>query len=204
MWFFTINISVTQILLLIFFLQVLYILLVPITVSFKMDSSFSRDIRIKFFPFNFKIDKQKKKVKEEKKEKKKKSGKIDFAKFISRELQTIKQVFTPFCKFVKSLFISKHHYLNISMEGGLGAPDVTGIAYGVIESVRPVFGNRVIIEYSPDFMTQSVRGSVYAESVVRVYSILAEALILFVRLPLIKIFKILKKIIKGEYNAGKT
>ncbi len=196
--FIIIHMTILQFSFLIFPLTALYILLVPINIILRMDSFFLREVRIRFFPFNVNIGKKKKVKKEKKKDK------IDVAKFIANEFNTIRQSFTPLCEFVISLFVSKHHYLNISMQGGFGAPDVTGIVLGTIEAVRPACGNRVTIVYRPDFMAQSINGTICAETVVRVYTILANGMILLIRLPVIDILKVLKKISKGEYYARKT
>ena len=186
-----------HILLTILLLIVVYILLVPFIISFSVDSSLSRDLRIKFFPFDIRIDKKRRKTA-------KKKGKIDFEQLLFDEFKTVNQVITIFWKFIKALFKSKHHYLNISLQGGFGSPDITGVVLGTIEAVKPAFGNRVTIVYYPDMMAQSVSGNLNAQTAVRVYSVLAEALPLIFRLPMIEIVKILIKIIKGEYNVCTT
>ena len=186
-----------QISLTILLLIVSYILIVPIIISFSVDSSLSRALRIKFFPFDIRIDKKKKKNDKKKK-------KIDFERLLFDEFKTVNQVFTVFWKFVKALFKSKHHCLNISLQGGFGSPDITGVVLGTIEAVKPSFGNRVTIVYYPDMMAQSVSGNLNAQTVVRVYSVLAEALPLMFRLPMLKIVKIFIKITKGEYNVRTT
>ena len=174
-----------------------YILIVPVIISFSVDSSLARDLRIKFFPFDIRIDKKRRKTAKKKK-------KIDFEQLLFDEFKTVNQVITIFWKFIKALFKSKHHYLNISLQGGFGSPDITGVVLGTIEAVKPAFGNRVTIVYYPDMMAQSVSGNLNAQTVVRVYSVLAEALPLIFRLPMIEIIKILIKIIKGEYNVRTT
>jgi hypothetical protein len=178
-------------------LVISYILIVHVFISFSVDSSLSRDLRIKFFPFHIRIDGTKRKNG-------KKRKKIAFERLLFDEFKTVKQVFGVFWKFVKALFKSKHHYLNISLQGGFGSPDITGIVLGTIEAVKPAFGNRVTIVYYPDMMAQSVSGNLNIQTVVRIYSVLAEALPLIFRLPILKILKIFIKITKGEYNARTT
>ena len=186
-----------QISLTILLLVISYILIVHVFISFSVDSSLSRDLRIKFFPFHIRIDGTKRKNG-------KKRKKIAFERLLFDEFKTVKQVFGVFWKFVKALFKSKHHYLNISLQGGFGSPDITGIVLGTIEAAKPAFGDRVTIVYYPDMMAQSVSGNLNIQAAVRMYSVLAEALLLIVRLPIIKILKIFIKITKGEYNGSAT
>jgi hypothetical protein len=178
-------------------LVISYILIVHVFISFSVDSSLSRDLRIKFFPFHIRIDGTKRKNG-------KKRKKIAFERLLFDEFKTVKQVFGVFWKFVKALFKSKHHYLNISLQGGFGSPDITGIVLGTIEAAKPALGDRITIVYYPDMMAQSVSGNLNIEAVVRMYSVLAEALPLIVRLPVLKISKIFIKIRKGEYDGSTT
>ena len=186
-----------QISLTILFLIVTYILIVPVLISLRVDSSLSRALRIRIFPFDIRIAPQKK-------ESAKRKKKIDFERLFFDELRTVNQVFPLFWKFVKSLFQLKGHCLNISLQGGFGSPDITGMVLGVIEAVIPAFGNRIIIVYHPDMMAQSVSVNLNLQTVVRVCSVLLQALPLIFRLPMLRIIRILVKITKGEYNARTT
>jgi hypothetical protein len=185
------KISITILLLI-----VSYLLLVPVIISFSLDSSLSRALRVKFFPFDVRVDPKRRKKTQKKK--------IDFKRLLFDEFKTVKQVIAVFGKFMKVLFKSKHHYLNITLQGGFGSPDITGIVLGSIEAVKPAFGNRITIVYYPDMMAESVSGYLKAHTVVRVYSVLAEVLFLIFRLPMFKIVKIFIKITKGEYNVRTT
>jgi hypothetical protein len=186
-----------QISLTILLLIVSYILIAPVIISFSVDGSLSRTLRIKFLLLDISIDKIKRKAAVKKKE-------IDFERLLFDEFKTVNQIFTAFWRFVKALFKSKYHHLDIFLQGGFGAPDITGIVLGAIEAVKPAFGNRITIVYCPDMMAQSGSGSVNAQIVVRVYSVLAEALLLISRLPMLRIVKIFIKIIRGEYNDRTT
>ena len=187
--------SILQILIIIPPLLFLYILLIPITISFSIDSSFSRTLKVKMFPLYFRIGTKKSLTANLNKKK------IDFERLFFSEFQTLNQIFIAIYKFVTALFKSKCNRLNISMHGGFGSPDITGIVIGMLEAVRPAFGKRVTIVYYPDFMTQSVSGNLSAETVIRGYSILPAVLLLIARLPLLNVVKIFRKIAKGEHHA---
>jgi hypothetical protein len=110
-----------------------------------------------------------------------------------------------FCfRFAKALMVSKHHYITISLQGGFGSPDITGIVLGAIETVKPAFGKNATIVYYPDMTAQSININLNAQSKVRIYSLLAETLPLIFSVPMLKIVRIFIKIKKGEYNARAT
>jgi len=187
------------------FLIISYILLVPVVISFSVDSSLSGDLRIKFFPFDIRIDRKKgEKAKKEKKKKKAKNKRIDFKRLLFDEFGTISQVLIVFWKSIAALFKSRHHSLHITLRGGLGAPDITGFVSGMIEAVRPALGKRVVIACYPDMTVPSPSGTINIRTVFRVYRVLAEVPVALFRLPMLRIVNVFIKITKGEYHARTT
>jgi len=184
----------THLFLIIILLLSIYILLVPVIVSLKVDSTFSPELKIKFYPFTFRIVKTARNGS-------KTRGQIDFARLFFAEYQTANRILVDLWKFIKALFKSKHHHLTITLRGGFGAPDFTGCVCGMIEAIKPAFGNRVTIVYYPDMVSEALNCDLHTHAVVRMYRVFAETLILILRLPSVKIVKIFIKIRKGDYNA---
>ena len=151
-----------------------YVLIVPVVISFSLDSSLSRNLRIKIFPFDLRIEQSRNTAKWEK---------IDFVFLLSNEYIAVKQVIFFCFRFAKALITSKNHDINISLKGGFGSPDITGIVLGAIEIVKPAFGKKNTIVY---------------------YRLLVETLPLIFSLPMLKIARIFIKIKKGEYNVRAT
>lgn len=175
--------------------MIAYVLLVPVVISFSLDSSLSRNLRIKIFPINLRIEKCRNKANWKK---------IDIVLLLSNEYIAVKQVLYFCFRFAKALIISKHHYINVSLKGGFGSPDITGVVLGAIESVKPAFGKNTTIVYYPDMITPSINVRLNAQSKVRIYSLLTETLPLIFGLPMLKIARIFIKIKKGEYNVRTT
>jgi hypothetical protein len=169
-----------------------YVLIVPVVISFRLDSSLSGILRIKIYPINLRIEKNRymEKLK-----------KIDFIFLLSNEYIAVKQVIYFCFRFAKVILASKHHYISISLQGGFGSPDITGIVLGAIETVKRAFGKNTTIVYYPDMISQSINVKLNAQSKIRIYRLLAETLPLMFSLPVLKIVRIFKNIIKGEYNA---
>ena len=174
---------------------IFYVLMVPVVICFTLDSSLSRNLRIKIFPFDLRIEIIRNMAK---------LKKIDFVFLLSNEYIAVKQVICFCLRFTKALIASKHHYINISLQGGFGAPDITGIVLGVIETVKPAFGKNTTIVYYPDMISQSINVELSAQSKIRIYRLLAETLPLIFSLPMLKIAIIFIKIKKGEYNVCAT
>ena len=179
----------------IFILFFSYVLIVPVIISFSLNSSLSSDLRIKIFPFDFRIEKGGKKSKRRK---------IDFVALLFNEFKVVKHILYFCSRFAKSLMRYEYHYVNVSLRGGFGSPDITGIVSGAIQTVQPALGEKITIVYYPDMMAQSINLNLNAQTKVRIYSILLQALPLIFRLPMLRIIRILVKITKGDYNARTT
>jgi hypothetical protein len=181
----------------------LYIFIVPVILSLTVDCTFSSELKIKFYPFTFRVAKTAS-ISSSKQDKTDTQKKIDFQRLLLAEYQTASLLAIVIGKFIKALFKSKRHYLKISLRGGFGAPDVTGLVFGLIESIRPAFGNRVTIAYYPDMVSGVLNCNLRTQAVVRMHSVLSETLFLITRLPLVKIVKIIIRVIKGDYNVRST
>ena len=179
----------------IFILFFSYGLIVPVIISFSLNSSLSSDLRIKIFPFDFRIEKGGKKSKRRK---------IDFVVLLFKEFRAVKHILYFCSRFAKSLMRPKYHCVNICLRGGFGSPDITGIVSGAIQTVQPALGEKIKIVYYPDMMAQSINLNLNAQTEIRIYSVLAEALPLIFSLPMLKIARIFIKIKKGEYNVRTT
>jgi hypothetical protein len=160
-----------------------------------LNSSLSSDLRIKIFPFDFRIEKGGKKSKRRK---------IDFVALLFNEFKVVKHILYFCSRFAKSLMKYEYHYVNVSLRGGFGSPDITGIVSGAIQTVQPALGEKITIVYYPDMMAQSINLNLNAQTEVRIYSVLAEALPLVFNLPIFKIARIFIKIKKGGYYVRTT
>ncbi len=172
-----------------------YILLIPVVITFSLDSSLSRNLRIEIFPFKLRIEKLRKTVE---------LKKIDFAFLLLSEYAAVKQILYFCFRFIKTLTVSKHHYIYMSLKGGFGSPDITGVVLGAIETVRPAFGKNTRIVYYPDMISPSINVKLNAQSKICIYYLLLETLPLIFRLPVLKIVRIFIKIKKGEYDVRTT
>lgn len=170
-----------------------YVLIVPVIISFSLNSSLSSDLRIKIFPFDFRIEKGGKKKR-----------KFDFVALLFNEFKVVKHILYFCSRFAKSLMRYKYHYVNVSLRGGFGSPDITGIVSGAIQTVQPALGEKITIVYYPDMMAQSINLNLKAQTEVRIYSVFAEALPLVFNLPILKIARIFIKIKKGGYYVRTT
>lgn len=170
--------------------SILYIFLSSVFVSFRLDSSLSKGLRITIFPFEIDLAK-------------KKRGslgihQVEIGRLFFSEVDTVWMVVVVLCKFCKGLLKSKNTYLKISMKGGFGSPDITGFVYGTITAVKPSLGPRIKIACYPDLISSSLTGRIEIQAVFRAYRILAEVLLLLTRLPKLQLAKIAIKIHKGE------
>ena len=103
------------------------------------------------------------------------------------ELEILQKIIVNLLKLFRGILKSPdRYYLNISMAGGLGPPDLTGQLYGTILSVQPVLGSSVSLAYRPDYLDDKMSGEVVAIATVRAYRLLSEMLIFAWRLPKIR------------------
>jgi hypothetical protein len=193
-------------------LLIVYILFNPLNLKLAHDiESHKTTGRIKFFPFEhqFLLKRKKKKAPElePKKEveavsKKKKTGKLRFAtiwRLLIDEYETLKKTLISCLYFISGILKSPDRYfLKINLAGGVGPPDLTGELFGVIQSIRPMLGNSISIDYHPDFTVEEIKGDLTAGIRVRIISVLKEILIFGWKLPKLKLIKIYRTNKKGE------
>jgi|GEM_PF-6626701 len=172
-----------------------YIIVAPVRITFRVDSSLSSDMRIELFPFAFKLEKS---------GRRQKSGQIDLERLFFKEFKAAKRVLYLGCRLFKAFRNSKHCSMNIFLQGGFGSPDITGMIFGAIATVRPVFGKRVTLVYCPDMMADSTNLNLNAQAIFRIYSVLGVALPLAFSLPMLNIARAFIKTKKGGYNVRAT
>ncbi len=114
------------------------------------------------------------------------------------ELELLQNITINLLKLLRGILRSPdHYYLKISMEGGLGPPDLTGQLYGTILSVQPVLGSSVSLKYWPDYLAEEMNGQFVAGTVVRAYRLVSELLIFAWRLPKIRTLRLYQQLKKG-------
>lgn len=183
------------------FIIFLYILITPMSLSLSYETRDRRTITSIRFPlFHFKkvSDKEKKKPKGRKKETKTRITFQLLRQLFRDEFDTVGIVLKEFVKLFGCLLKSPdRYYVNISLKGSPGPPDLAGAVYGTVESLRPVLGRSVTIHYQPDFTAESIEGKVSVGLEVRAVKILKEVWICFWNLPKVKLIKIIRILRKG-------
>lgn len=188
-----------------------YILFVRISVDcrYRVEESVSREIQLRFFPFN--ISTATGKGKHPKKGRtsqqpgvRDQSGRsFHFGKFLQDDYQAFFHFLLLLLDGLRRIVAPKGHCLAVSLQGSLGTPDMTGIALGLLGAVRPVLGRAVTLSCQPDFRQSSIRGEIECRIVFRMYIVLFEAVYLLFRLPKETTIRILKKLCKGAYHGSK-
>ncbi|MCD6161502.1 MAG: hypothetical protein J7K40_03695 [candidate division Zixibacteria bacterium] len=193
------------------FIICLYLLFNPLILSFNfiIRDTFSGAVAVRFAPFEYKYVFSKKKTETKKEIKEiaqrektakpiKRRKKISYLQIAINEFEIIKHVLLEVCKFIGRLLkFPDRYFLNISVQGSLGSPDMTGEAYGVIESIKPMLGESVSIAYQPDFLSGSLSASIIAGMETRVSCLIKEMLIFTWKLPKLGIIRIIRKLRKG-------
>ncbi len=163
---------------------------------------------VKLFPFKFKINEENKFINIiknhvpvidfRKKNKNSSLCKYDLFQIFIDEFDTLLTIVATLTNFITGIFKSPdRNYLNISLRGGFGLPDITGIFYGLIESLRSIKGESISIAYHPDFYAESIKGDIALGAVVRLNRLLKEMILLAWRLPKMQMIKIYNKYRKG-------
>jgi len=184
-----------QIFLITLLLIAVYTFVIPVYISFTVDSTLSAAVTIKFYPFSFKIAKRAKKQNQTDIQRK-----IDYERLLFAEYRTANRIVIILWKFVKAIFKAKHHCFAITLQGGFATPDITGFVYGLIEAIKSAFGNRVTIVHYPDMLSGALNYNLNIQAVVRLHRVLAATMLLMSRLPFAKIVRTTLRIKKGDYN----
>ncbi len=186
----------------------LYLLITPIILSLKYNTSDKQSIaQIKLFPFKYKfvLKKDKKKPGVKKifgfKRLKKPVKKFPFWKFLTEEYETAASIIVDLFHFVRRACKSPdRYYIDVSLKGGLGPPDLTGQLFGAVESLKPMLGESIALKYQPDYLSDTIQGDILAGVKLRFYKLLKEMLIFIWKLPKLKLIKIIRQFRKGDLN----
>jgi hypothetical protein len=200
-------------LILIVLLTLGYVLFSPIAIyfAFNFDDGFTSFAGVRLFPFAYKFlrEKKRKPARTRRMEIRLKKpgtgqGRKTFRKVVKvfhvsvDELEILQEITINLLKLLRGILKSPdQYYLNISMAGGLGPPDLTGQLYGAVLSVQPILGSSVSLTYRPDYLTENMSGEVVAGAIVRSYKLLSEMIIFAWRLPKIRIMRMYHRLKKG-------
>ena len=161
-------------------ITLIYIFLSPVNISICFDKALPMKLNIKILFFNINISKP-----------------VD-------NLLIIKQIIIGILKYSISLLKNDKHTLNIHLQGAFESPDITGMAAGIVEAIKPILGSNVFVNCFPDMMSPSTTFSFKLRGSFRLYSIFAETILLLIRIPLLKIMKLSLKYIRGDYHVRTT
>lgn len=187
-----------------------YILITPITFEATNVSNGKKKaiVRIKIFPFGFMVLNGKAKTIEKKgsskpvqKSLKSKKSRGLFSSLFS-DLELIKKISIEMIRFGHRLISCPYkYYLELSLKGGLEEPHLTGQLYGVICAVSPILPESIRINYDPDFIDESIRAEYHVGVKFYLAAMFYELLRMFLRLPLIKIVKMIWEYRKENQHA---
>ena len=184
-----------------------YLLFMPLSLHlyYAIDEKTLRKSSIKLFPFEYRFKEEKKDKEEPKKRKVKKpkakkprKKKINFPDLIQSEFKTFKTVLVDAAKLIAGIIKAPAvEDFSIALSGGLASPDITGMLYGGVMTVRPVLPKKASIAYSPDFQAEKLSGYVKAVAAVRLYEIVKQLLLFVWRLPKLHLIKLYFRLKKG-------
>jgi hypothetical protein len=189
---------------------IMYLLFVPIffRLSYKIDTLNFKQLEIRLFPLTIHPGKSKgkdvakmKRAKDKKEKKRKKKGrtyKITFIPLMQNEYATFKHVIIDVIRLISGIIKSpENQSLRVELAGGLSAPDFTGYLYGAVCLIRPYLGKPVLLSFSPDFTSQSLRGEVSGELSIRIANLIKQVLLFLWRLPKLRLIKIYFNVKRG-------
>jgi hypothetical protein len=191
-----------------------YLLFVPIFIEAVYTLGGKIRATISFFPFRFRLKSRAKKAKpkpeketlakESLKKKKRKQAGFDFKDLFRTEYPTIKRVVVAVAKLIMGLVKAPNYRLRVELAGGLDEPDITGYLYGLVCALKPLLGRAIILEYRPDFQSETLSGEIKGRVIVRIGSVAKELLLFLHRLPKLKLIKIYLKTRKGGKDGRQT
>lgn len=110
------------------------------------------------------------------------------------ERDTMRKTAAALGLFAKNLALSiERYYLDMNMSGGLPSPDLTGQLFGLVQACRSTPTDSLSLSFYPSFTDDELRGTVDVGIVFRIYKIINQVIILFWRLPVMKLVKIYRK-----------
>jgi hypothetical protein len=188
-----------------------YLLFIPITIRLNLliDQKISVVSAVKIYPFEYKFISGKhkkskkpkvsvpKKLEIELSEKPTEKQKSKLSLLGMSDLALIFGVIAETFKFAGRVIKTPNYFFNAEIAGGASEPDITGELYGAYHAIRPVLPDAISINYSPDFAAEKFTGTVEMGLVIRIIGLLRETLIFIFRLPIIRLFKLYRKLKKG-------
>ena len=110
---------------------------------------------------------------------------------LTRERETIGQTVATLAGFARKLALSAdRYYIEMNLSGGLGAPDLTGQFYGLVQACRTIPSDSLSLYFHPNFIENELRGTIIAGTVFRINKILFQLMVFVWRLPIIKLIKL--------------
>jgi hypothetical protein len=188
----------------------LYILFVPVHIEMRFSierRSLDRTF-IRFFPFRYNIKTRggPKKIEEISEEiEKSEKGKfrppeflVNLIRVLMEETRTIYRVIFVTFKLLKGVLRSPSYgVIRVSLNGGLGEPELTGWFYGSLCMAKPIIGKTIAVHYNPDYLADGIGGEITGSAMIRLINIIKELLLFIVRLPKLKLIKAYWRIRKG-------
>jgi hypothetical protein len=177
-----------------------YLFLMPININVdvRLGGGISAVSEIRIFPFSYRLRRGKHKpqtpIIKNKKTPAPKDNRLDISKLTGADLKLILSVVGESLNLLGRLFRAARYYLNADLAGGISGPDLTGQLYGAYNALRPVMPASVAISYDPDFLSEKLAGAISFGLAVRAISVVKYIVIFFFRLPIIKIFKLYRKL----------
>ena len=179
---------------------------IPVSVFFSLDIERQTRMAVGFrflgIKYRFPIKKKPKSKKTDAREKRKNDKqKPSPARPMSQLLRlfvdergTLRETAAALGLFAKNLALSiERYYLDMNLSGGLRSPDLTGQFFGLVQACRSIPTDSLSLSFYPSFTNDELRGTVDVGIVFRIYKIINQVMILFWRLPLIKLLKIYRK-----------
>ncbi len=179
---------------------IMYILLMPLSLNlkFKYDKKTGAAVRVGLFPFRFQFNigqpTKPKTVKEKAAKVKAEKVRVPKDKISFDDIKLLMRVMIQFIQFSLKLVRLPKYHCRLSIAGGIGAPDITGELYGLVQSVKPILPDSITLNYEPDFVIDGVTGDFECGLVVRPIMIINQFLRFIVELPFIKLYKIYKNL----------
>ncbi len=182
----------------IFLLLIIYMLFIPVGISFQYcsESVSSGPLVIRFYPFTISHSWKSSRKPSRTANAVQAKTKSNYWRILKEDLVTVYQVSGVCLQFLKGMLERKYHFARISLQGGLGAPDITGLLTGLLASAKPALGKKCALIFHPDFTTLTPQGRMKIEAGFQIYGFLMETMWLFGRLPKMKLIRMYRKLTK--------
>jgi hypothetical protein len=185
----------------------IYLLFMPI--RFHLNVNFDKKVTatpaLAIFPFEHKFIRKKGKkpgkppgpAKAMKPKAEKAKKKLNLSRLGGADLPIVAKLISEVLNFAGRIIRAPQCSLKADLAGGTPEPDLTGEIYGAYQAIRFALPQSVSLSYRPDFTVEKFTGTVELGLAVRIIKLIKETLVLFFRLPIIKLIKIYRKLRKG-------